>query len=99
MAMTLPVSVKRTKYLDFILVRIGAKTSQWEVRSLNRPGEVLGDIRWYAQWRQYTFWPRPRTLFNSECMNDITWFLLGTMDEWRERNKRAKKLRSQGVLR
>jgi len=35
----------------------------------------LGKIKWHGAWRQYCFFPEEDTLFNSDCLNDITDFL------------------------
>lgn len=48
------------------------KTEIWGVYSIR--GLPLGQIRWFGRWRQFTFWPEPSTVFNSECMNTIRMF-------------------------
>ncbi len=35
----------------------------------------LGNIKWYAPWRRYTFFPENNTLFDSNCLNEITSFI------------------------
>lgn len=37
--------------------------------------DPLGQIRYYAQWRQYGFYPCDGTVFEKTCMKDITEFL------------------------
>ena len=32
---------------------------------------ILGEIKWYTNWRQYAFFPEPGTVWNPECMKDI----------------------------
>ncbi len=44
-------------------------------------GTHLGQIKWFSRWRQYTFFPLPNTAFNIECMNDISEFIQGLMDQ------------------
>lgn len=34
-------------------------------------GALLGTIRWFGRWRQYTFQPAPVTTFNPECLRVI----------------------------
>lgn len=36
----------------------------------------LGQIKWYAHWRQYAFYPEPETVFEKTCLKDITNFVL-----------------------
>lgn len=37
-------------------------------------GTWLGEIAWYAGWRQYCFFPEPQMVFSSGCMEDIVEF-------------------------
>lgn len=41
-----------------------------EVRSVSSD-VILGTIRWFGRWRQYTFWPDGGTTFNPACMKQI----------------------------
>lgn len=34
-------------------------------------GTSLGDVKWYAKWRQYTFFPGPATLYDCKCLREI----------------------------
>jgi hypothetical protein len=43
-------------YIEFKLVEQKPKTSVYHVLN-KRYGDVLGTIKWYAQWRQYCFVP------------------------------------------
>ena len=36
---------------------------------------LLGQVRWYAQWRQYALYPEERTVFEKTCLTDITDFI------------------------
>ena len=31
----------------------------------------LGEIKWYAPWRKYCFYPGDSTVFDSKCLQDI----------------------------
>jgi hypothetical protein len=33
---------------------------------------MLGIIKWFGRWRQYAFFPDNGTVYNVECLNDIT---------------------------
>jgi hypothetical protein len=81
--MTPTDELKIGKYLTVRLLspKTGAVTSTWEL--LSSGGDMLGIIKWYSAWRQYVLFPQPETVFNSECLKDITAFLVARM---RERN-------------
>lgn len=64
----------KESYLEFRLVKEGAKTSAWDVVS-KRHGSVLGTISWWGAWRQYTFFPYEETVFNPDCMREISGFI------------------------
>ena len=38
-------------------------------------GFILGEILWYASWRQYVFCPSEETVFSVDCMADIIHFI------------------------
>lgn len=65
----------------------GHKTHQWKVISA-RSGDMLGAVRWYGPWRQYTFQPESLTTFNRECLNDIIKFLDQVNAEHRAHGKK-----------
>lgn len=45
----------------------------WIVEVYAKDGDILlGKIKWYAQWRQYAFYPEEGTVFEKTCMNDIS---------------------------
>lgn len=46
------------------------KTDVWLVRA-TRDYALLGTIKWFGRWRQYTFWPEPGTTFNPDCLRAI----------------------------
>ena len=41
----------------------------------------LGEVKWFATWRQYAFFPYSETTFSSGCMNDVSKFIVALMDE------------------
>ena len=53
-------------------------TKIWYVKSV--AGTALGTISWHAPWRRYCFTPAVNTLFDAECLIDITNFLTLEMD-------------------
>ena len=63
---------KKTKWLRFEVSALKPKTVVMQVVSQSRAGLILGYIRWFSAWRQYTFEPEPYTTFNNGCLQDIT---------------------------
>lgn len=37
----------------------------------NHDGTAIGQIRWYSQWRQYTFQPFKDTIYSDGCLREI----------------------------
>lgn len=35
----------------------------------------LGTVKWYANWRQYSFFPEKSTVFEKTCMTEIVDFI------------------------
>ena len=61
----------KSRYLEFTRTGWTGKTDILDVESKSQ-GSVLGQIKWFGQWRQYCFYPSPDTIFNPECMADIS---------------------------
>ena len=38
-------------------------------------GDLLGQVRWYAPWRKYCFYPTQGTIFEQVCMRDLSDFI------------------------
>lgn len=66
------------KYIKFHrAVKQNPKTWIYLVRSKEEQGSaLLGIVKWYAQWRQYGFYPEPGTVFEKTCLNDIKNFCI-----------------------
>ena len=80
------------KYMVVTLVaepRPDRKTSVWEILNTNSSAR-LGLVRWYGRWRQYTFEPSPETVFNRDCMIDLSNFLRRVNDEHRAKRTEAR---------
>lgn len=60
-----------TKYLRFEELARSKSGKTRRIRVLSRRRNLLGDIGWYASWRQYVFAPQPNTVFSTDCLNDI----------------------------
>lgn len=50
------------------------KTTIWGIWS-GQPGGYIGEIRWYAHWRRYVFFPNDNTLWDASCLREITAFI------------------------
>ena len=61
---------RETQYLRCVVTEHRPKTKVLAV--CNRKGAVLGDIRGYGGWRQYTFNASdPACIFNTQCLFEI----------------------------
>jgi hypothetical protein len=49
------------------------KTREWLVKAEDG-GKSLGEVKWYAPWRCYAFFPYVRTLFEKDCLRDLAYF-------------------------
>jgi hypothetical protein len=63
------------KYIRFEKGPPKAKTLTWFVVN-KESGEAIGEIKWYGPWRRYSFFPFPETVYESDCLKDIGWFLI-----------------------
>jgi hypothetical protein len=60
-----------SKYIEFDMIGDTGKTEIWNI--ISKTSEfILGQIRWDGAWRQYCFYPSPRTVFNPSSMEDIS---------------------------
>lgn len=48
----------------------GAKTLIWTVRS-TIDNDIIGEVRWFAHWRRYCFFPLPNKILDAECLTQI----------------------------
>jgi len=47
----------------------------YDLRSSKNLKVGLGTIEYYSQWHQFCYFPVPRTVFDSQCLQDIISFL------------------------
>ncbi len=64
------------EYIIIVLTGMSdsGKTAIFDVRA-KRGGNLLGRIKWFGRWRQYTFFPVPDTIYSAGCLVDIAHFL------------------------
>ena len=58
----------------------GKKTRIFQILTKDEVAFVLGYIKWYGPWRQYTFQPEGGTVFEHQCLQDIRAFLVHLME-------------------
>ena len=73
-----------TRYLKFrrVVPDKPRKTEVWSVLSTMH-GDLLGTIKWFGRWRQYAFFPELGTIYNRDCLDDISRFVRGLMESRR----------------
>jgi|HubBroStandDraft_4_1064222.scaffolds.fasta_scaffold00070_15 hypothetical protein len=78
-------------WITFIDVGMSAsgKTQEWGVQPLDNLSSsgCLGVIKWYGPWRKYCFFPNGNTVFEQDCLRDISLFV-----ETRTKLHREKRL-------
>lgn len=72
----------QNKYIMAFPIEKKPKTWVYGVVSMSQECR-LGIVKWYANWRQYCFFPENETIFNPTCMKDIIQFITELMDERR----------------
>jgi hypothetical protein len=71
-----------SKYLELRELERKPKTIVYGLFS-KQHGDKLGEIKWFARWRQYTFFPEKDTIWNRTCLLDVIHFLSKAMVEGR----------------
>lgn len=82
-------------YIDYVLTERKPKTDVYLVYSRSSMDE-LGEIKWYAPWRQYCFFPSEETIWSKGCLNEVNSLIDKFMDEWRTRRSEFKKWQESG---
>jgi hypothetical protein len=61
-----------TPSLDFEMIGTtkSGLTKIWDVKS----GVLLGQVKWFANWRRYCFYPAGGTLYDAVCLRQIAGF-------------------------
>jgi len=60
------------KWIKFIRAKDieTGKTEIWSVLSIDG-GHHLGSIKWFGQWRKYSFFPASNIVLEQDCLRDI----------------------------
>ena len=91
-------TIYKGKHIIFDLVENKPKTLVYDVLTKDEviesgvtPHQIkLGQIKWYPNWRQYSFFPEPDTVFEKTCMTDIINFMNHLMQNRKEMRKGVK---------
>lgn len=76
------------KYIHMVRAnKQNPKTWIYFVRS-NYDYGLLGTIKFYAQWRQYGFYPEAGTVFEKTCLEEIKQFCIDLNERQKGRSKR-----------
>lgn len=64
------------KYIQFVFKGYSSsgKTKVWSVAIKEDEEDCIGEIRWYAHWRCYSFHPYEKTVYEKTCLRDIANF-------------------------
>lgn len=67
--------VFQSEYLEIQEEKLAnRKTSIYHIWSIKEKC-TLGEIKWYAPWRKYCFYPNNDTIWDSKCLSEIINFL------------------------
>lgn len=83
-------------YLKFVEVpnpNPKAKTKGWRIVTATEKEEQLGVIYWYSAWRCYVFAPGQHTIFEKDCLAQITSFIDQRTREQRVKAKAVREAR------
>lgn len=63
------------------------KTGLWRIYADS--GEIIGEIKWYGPFRKYSFFPYPQTVYEQDCLKEITNFIVFLMEARKQLKKAA----------
>lgn len=64
------------KYLNAYIEKIeGRKTLIYYIYSKLNETVLLAEIKWYAPWRKYCFFPEDDIVFDNKCLKEILDFI------------------------
>ncbi len=58
------------KYIKFELAEQKPKTLVYDILNI-KSGDQIGQVKWFANWRQYVFFPERECIFSVGCLDDI----------------------------
>lgn len=66
------------KWIRFVEFGNTGKTKLFNVQNKEEKDGItqcIGIIKWYGPFRQYSFFPNPNTVYERQCLLDITKFI------------------------
>lgn len=60
-----------------------SKSGKTEVYDIRCNGMFLGEVKWYAPWRRYCFYPVAVSIFDFSCLKEIMEFISIKMNDRR----------------
>lgn len=77
------------KYIRFRLSEPKPKTLVYDILN-NNSDDLLGQVKWYANWRQYIFFPESGCIFSVGCLDDIIDFTRKVQENHRKNQEKQK---------
>lgn len=59
------------KWIRFVEMQTKIKTRIFYIEN-RESGSLIGEIRWYGPFRKYSFFPAAGTVYEKNCLDDIT---------------------------
>ena len=56
----------------------------------NNSDDLLGQVKYYANWRQYTFFPEEGCIFSVGCLDDVIDFTRKVQENHRKNQEKKK---------
>lgn len=73
-----------------MLVEQKPKTLVYAILNI-KSGDKIGIVKWYANWRQYVFFPVDECIFSIGCLTDIIDFTKKVQDNHKELRKNKRR--------
>lgn len=67
------------KWIKLFLIEKKPKTNVWRIET-KESHDILGYIKWFPRWRKYAFFPSEYTVYETDCLMDIVYFLNEQME-------------------
>lgn len=67
------------EYIYFKLKEHKPKTEVYSVLTRSHD-ELIGEMRYFAKWRQYCFFPIKDTVYSKECLGDLLLFIQDVLE-------------------
>ncbi len=90
--------IHETKYLKFVDTEDTSRKTKIISVINTHHDEVLGEIEWFAKWRQYCFYPHENTIWNINCLEDVNNVIKQLKIEHLLASKVRKKYKTIGVI-